>query len=61
MELMVRYEIFTSAFLNRFVIKVVPLPMYVKIAHFCVVGCVCVLLSVLFMCRGECVWWGGGL
>ena len=46
MELLVQNEIFTSAFLNSFVIKVVSLPMYVKVAHFCVVGCVCVCVCV---------------
>jgi hypothetical protein len=60
MELLVRNEIFTSAFLNRFVIQVVSLPMYVKVAHFCVVGCVCVCVAVLCMCQGGCVWCGGG-
>ena len=61
MELLVRNEIFKSAFLNRFVIKVVSLPMYVKVAHFCVVGRVCVFCCLFSVCvRGSVcvVWWG---
>jgi hypothetical protein len=40
--LLVRNEIFTLAFLNRLVMKVVSLPMYVKVALLCVETCVCV-------------------
>jgi len=40
MVVLVRNEIFMFAFLNKFVIKVVSLPMYVKVAHLCVGGCV---------------------
>ena len=42
MVLLVRNEIFMFAFLNKFVIKVVSLAMYAKVAHLCVGGCVCV-------------------
>ena len=60
MELLVRNEIFKSAFLNRFVIKVVSLPMYVKVAHFCVVGRVCVFCCLFSVCvRGSVCGWGG--
>ena len=38
--LSVRNAIFMSAFLNRLVIKVVSLPIYVKVAQFCVWSCV---------------------
>ena len=41
MLLSVRNAIFMSAFLNRLLIKVVSLPMYVKVAQFCVWSCVC--------------------
>jgi hypothetical protein len=39
MVLLVRNKIFMFAFLNKFVKKVVSLPMYVKVAHLCVGGC----------------------
>jgi len=38
MVLLVQNEIFKFAFLNKFLIKVVSLPMYVKVAHLCVGG-----------------------
>jgi len=40
--LLVRNAIFMLALLNRLVLKVVYLPMYVKVAHLCVGTCVCV-------------------
>ena len=40
--LLVRNAIFMLSFLNRLVMKVVSLPMYVKVAHLCVGMCVCV-------------------
>ena len=42
MVVLVRNEIFMFAFLNKFVIKVASLLMYVKVAHLFVGGCVCV-------------------
>ena len=42
MVLLIRNAIFMLAFLNRLVMKVVSLPMYVKVAHLCVGTCVCV-------------------
>jgi len=51
----VRSLILRSAFLKRFVIKVVSLPMYVKGAHFGVV------VSVFFFVGGHArLSWGGG-
>ena len=49
MLLSVRNAIFMSAFLNRLVIKVVCLPMYVKVAQFCVWSFVCVYGCCLFL------------
>jgi len=40
--LLVRNAIFMLVLLNRLVMKVVSLPMYVKVAHLCVGTCVCV-------------------
>jgi hypothetical protein len=39
--LLVRSAILRSVFLNRFVMKVVSLPMYVKVVHFCVEVVIC--------------------
>ena len=47
--LVVRHEIFRSVFLNRFVMNVASLPMYVNDAHLCVVVFVS-LLSVVVGC-----------
>ena len=53
----VRHEIFRSVFLNRFVMNVASLPMYVNDAHLCVV----VFISLLGVVVG-CLWLvGGGL
>jgi len=50
-------------FLNRLVVKVVSLPMYVKVAHLCVWTCVC-LAAVCFLVAlgdgygvGVFLWW----
>ena len=56
--LLVRSVILRSAFLKRFVIKVVSLPMYVKGAHFCVVISV-FWLGTMVGCLGVgamCAW-----
>ena len=61
--LLLRSVILRSAFLKRFVIKVVSLPMYMKGAHFCVVVSV-FWLEVMVGCLGAgamCVWTGNPL
>ena len=40
--LLIRNAIFMLALLNRSVMNVVSLPIYVKVAHLCVGSCVCV-------------------
>jgi hypothetical protein len=53
MVLSVFSAILRFVFLNRFVIKVISLPMYVKETHLCVVLSVC-----LFDVVGRCLWVG---
>ena len=60
MVLLVRNDIFMFAFLNNFVIKVVSLSMYVKVAHLCVEGCVCVAAVCSLDVSGGCACSGGG-
>ena len=55
--LLVRNAIFMLAFLNRLVMKVVSLPMYVKVAHLCVGSCVCVDV----VCSLDASWDGHGV
>jgi len=61
--LLVLSTIFRSVFLNRLVIYVVSLPMYVKDAHFCVWVLVCPFEGVVGcpMVGGLCVWIGNPL
>jgi hypothetical protein len=48
-------------FLNRLVMKVVSFPMYVKVTHFGVGFCVCVVLDcLLLVVEGGCGLRGGG-
>ena len=54
MVLVVRRAIFRSVFLNRLVMDVVSLPMYVKGTHLCVV----VFVSLTSVVVG-CLWVGG--
>ena len=49
------------AFLNRLVMKVVSLPMYVKVAHLCVGTCVCVAAICSLDVLGDGNGVGGGL
>ena len=52
MELLVRNAIFMLVFLNRWVMKLVSLPMYVKMAHLGVGVCVCVLDGCFLLLLG---------
>ena len=51
--LLVRNEIFMLAFLNRLVIKVVSLPMYVKVTHLCVGTCMCMAAVCSLNASGD--------
>ena len=51
--LLVRNAIFMFAFLNRIVMKVVSLTMYVKVAHLCVGTCVCVVAVCFVVASGK--------
>ena len=53
MELLVRNAIFMLVFLNRWVMKLVSLPMYVKMAHLGVGVCVCVCGWLFFVVVGR--------
>ena len=45
--------------LNRLVMKVVSLPMYLKVAHLCVGTCVCVAALCSLDALGVGIEWGG--
>ena len=51
--MLVRNEISMLAFLNRIVMKVVSLTMYVKVAHLCVGTCVCVAAFCFLFASGK--------
>jgi len=57
--LLVRIAIFGSVFSNKLVIKVVSLPTYVNVAHFCV-DVVFGLLGVVIFFKWGGFFWGGG-
>jgi hypothetical protein len=57
MVLLVPKVIFMLVFLNRLVMKLVSFPMYVKVTHFGVGVCVCVVVNCVFVSVGVVVEW----
>ena len=51
--LLVQNAIFMLVFLNRLVMKVVSLPMYMKVAHLCVWTCVCMATICSLVASGD--------